>query len=1676
MARRTKAEKIEGDVEQALEQALDFNFDNATIKDSATPSQNGLIDLEDLAEQIAQATEELAAESAPSTKKDIEATPAVDESVAESLFGKKPERESTGGTVQDTLVAKKPLPANDDVNLVTARENLSNKASKPSRIYWSTTALSALWAAGGAYVASTLAPAGLAAFASTPVGLAVAAGTAVPILMFWGFAQLSKRSAELKNIASAVSDAAYRLNNAQAPSGEQVLSIGQMIRQEVTAMNEGIKRTLSSAVELEALIQGEVQNLERAYTENETRIHNLINNLANERQAILGHADRVQSTIQGAQSQLSEEFGAITSNIASNVENVTKTLTETLQHQGEDLVAKLAQVGEGVTGELADKFRKTAEELQKQNALLYTNLEQGVTNATERLEKNSEIISIAFNQSAAEAEQHAEELGQRMQEAANRALSDFDEKLSQLDNHAQTLSLEFDNTTGTAIDSFEKRLSEIDNSLAQHGNSIIESFIERTQTLEYKTEQLDQIIDAKTTQINDTLKARTLEIANTFTEGRNNFLSTIEDGNKILADKIGNLDFSLGEMLKIRAEEFKSQLSEGSDLIADALGGEANRLAETIKGQLDLLSDHISGIEQVLVNNVELLDQHSIEHVENIEKRTNALQAAIENSFEAANELLDTQAKNINTRADALRDSLTVNSSALNEVLANQAHVLEERIEYIKEIISKGDVEFSETVGNQVLMVKDVITSNSESLKSTFSNHLETLKDHTEMLEKALTVSNDSLLASVDERIGTMHKSLVTSSKTITERAEELEQSLTHTLGEVNQTLLVQSENLGQRANELKNIVSANNEGITRSFSEQTAMLEERTENIQKALDIGMNNVKTTLETSALSLGENLRENITGASELFNEEAKKAAELISQTSGNLVSNLSSETNRAYSMLNETNNKLVSNLNDAARTASDTISTVGNGLTTTLAEQTNKARSVFLNSNEALSASLNNATDKASSLLSQSGNKVLSSFNDEANKLQSKLSNLSEGILSTLNNETDKVQTRISSLGETFVASFADVAVKAESVLSASGKRVISSLAEESVNLNKTLNAAGDNVLSSLDNKINDAANRFNDASKALTASFDNEMLRAEGVINLQAERFNSLVKTSTKSIEQSLADRSSLLNKSMQELQNDIGYKLNAAGEKFNTIFSGASSHISGNVEQLTNIAENLGKAAQHTSSTLGTLATQFGEQLNTATEEAGQRIHAQNNELMNAFAQRSAQTLQAVSSVKDDFVGNMSGMLTQMEQSAQNVNENANTVISSIKNIDGQFNKTANVFYQNTNQIAEHLANSNQMMSTNFEMLQGLSKNTLDQISYMSQSLDQHANVLTQAVMMLEDTQNSFNSSVGDKQTALLNLSDTLMSKSEEITRVISHYEDVIGSSLKQTDQTARDAAFQLQKSLNDTVIVASSKFADASDEIRRASDTLKNEVSRTTDDLSTSIRLLPSQTKESAEAMRNAVSDQIKALQELSLMMQKSVQNNTFSRPSSSGKLKSDPLPFEEPSRPAPAFNKNFSPKPAVAPSFNPSSSKDGWISNLLARASRGDEADVATLSKVEQNRPADHVIDSLNSLSVDIVRAIDHNAAVQLWDHYRRGQRNIYTQRLYTLNGQKTFEKIRQKYSVDSEFRRSVDQYIADFEELLRDISRDTEDRETIRKYLTSDTGKVYTMLAHASGRIQ
>jgi len=316
-----------------------------------------------------------------------------------------------------------------------------------------------------------------------------------------------------------------------------------------------------------------------------------------------------------------------------------------------------------------------------------------------------------------------------------------------------------------------------------------------------------------------------------------------------------------------------------------------------------------------------------------------------------------------------------------------------------------------------------------------------------------------------------------------------------------------------------------------------------------------------------------------------------------------------------------------------------------------------------------------------------------------------------------------------------------------------------------------------------------------------------------------------------------------------------------------------------------------------------------------------------------------------------------------------------------------------------------------------------------------------------------------------------------------------------------------------------------ATDRFADIMHGMKQMSQDMQRELDNTREELRRGVLELPQETAESTAQMRRVIVDQMDALAELNRIVARhgramDTVAGAAEQPSARRGFRDEqPAVVSAGARPEPArpevvrnepirlaavrAEQSAPPRsrveaPPVAPAVqntggpgDPGARGGGWLSDLLTRASRDGEetarnddraafAPPRPISAKEQRapRPDDHnvrhTIESLDSLSVDIARMIDHDAAAELWERYNRGERNVFTKRLYTMQGQKAFDEVRRRYKSDREFRQTVDRYIGEFERLLSEVSRDDRGQMVARTYLTSETGKVYTMLAHAAGR--
>ncbi|USI71768.1 hypothetical protein [Sphingomonas morindae] len=131
---------------------------------------------------------------------------------------------------------------------------------------------------------------------------------------------------------------------------------------------------------------------------------------------------------------------------------------------------------------------------------------------------------------------------------------------------------------------------------------------------------------------------------------------------------------------------------------------------------------------------------------------------------------------------------------------------------------------------------------------------------------------------------------------------------------------------------------------------------------------------------------------------------------------------------------------------------------------------------------------------------------------------------------------------------------------------------------------------------------------------------------------------------------------------------------------------------------------------------------------------------------------------------------------------------------------------------------------------------------------------------------------------------------------------------------------------------------------------------------------------------------------------------------------------------------------------------------------------------KAEVESSDRDNFSRRVAHLIDSLNSTSIDVAKLLSNETADSAWAAYLKGDRGVFTRRAVRLLDNGDVREITRHYEGDAEFRDQVNRYIHDFEALLRPILA-TRDGSTLAVILlSSEMGKLYVALAQAIERLR
>ena len=306
----------------------------------------------------------------------------------------------------------------------------------------------------------------------SPIALMIGLGAAalLPIIFFFGVAHMAWRAQELRLIAQSMARVAMRLAEPESVARDSIVTVGQAIRREVAAMGDGVERALARASELEALVQSEVAALERTYSENEVRIRGLLQDLANQRDTLVGQAEQVRSAINNVQIDLTQDLSTISDLVGQQVNEAAQRITHSLAERGEQITLTLGQISDNMVqqlsergGDLLDRLEATSNETSRAIAM-----------ASERLSSNLDFKTNHIGEEFAEIATGLEDM---MNSRLDRVTESFSEKsLAVVDlmiGRSQQLTDAIVETSSQLAETIATRADEVNSTLKSSGESLI---------------------------------------------------------------------------------------------------------------------------------------------------------------------------------------------------------------------------------------------------------------------------------------------------------------------------------------------------------------------------------------------------------------------------------------------------------------------------------------------------------------------------------------------------------------------------------------------------------------------------------------------------------------------------------------------------------------------------------------------------------------------------------------------------------------------------------------------------------------------------------------------------------------------------------------------------------------------------------------------------------------------------------------------------------------------------------------------------------------------------------------------------------------------------------------------------------------------------------------------------
>jgi uncharacterized protein YjbJ (UPF0337 family)/DNA anti-recombination protein RmuC len=1351
----------------------------------------------------------------------------------------------------------------------------------------------------------------------SPIGLAVGLGAAalLPIIFFFGVAHMAWRAQELRLVAQSMAKVAMRLAEPESVARDSIVTVGQAIRREVAAMGDGVERARARATELEALVRNEVAALERTYNDNELRIRGLIQELANQRETLVGQAEQVRAAIGSVHIDLTQDLSTISDLVGQQVDEAAQRITMSLAEKGEHITGALGEIGDNVIAQLTERGEDLLVRLETASAeatqaitAASDQTNNAITGAAELLTGN---LNFKTGNITDEFAAIAEGIEDMMSSRLDRVAEGFSEKsLAVVDtmfNRSQELTDAIVSTSSQMADAIASSAAEVNATLKASGESVVLD-------LNLRGSDVAKKIAEAGTQVTETMISRGNAVSD-----------ALHDSADKVAEAVATSGDQIKQMLAARLAAFEQTFDHSGTALTEKISRDTDTLG-------NLITRHLAEFDRTVKT-------YGSELVERLGARTKDVADSLRASVESFDDQVSTKATEV---ASTLDERMNRFQEAVDGSTRMVSDVLTGRVGELAQTLGTGSKEILGALERRISEATSTIDARGAKLA-------ETLGARVEEIDRTLGGQASRVAHTIDSRIGHLEELLVGRAETLAQQIEIRSRAAAEMLGSRVDQL---SDSIKTSAYQADQVLSQLTGKATDALARSTAASDAATE----ALTRSATDATAAINRSASTLAQAVTTSTTTAGDAISKSSAIAADTISRAAATATENIERTATEAERALTTMSTGVVRNIAGRADEITATVNQRVGDMTRLLDEKSNGLLAAIATKGQDLAGEVTRITDQTVRTIEAKGFVFAKTMVEN-----------SEGIARKINEASQQANLAMTrTLGE-----FQDGAQTATEAAKTTVQRTIDDLS--------------------------DATKAAIEQSKQTASATVTEMMETHNMLRSDTTALFERLREANILLQEVLSgahDNMSSLERTMATRVSDFVAAINEITAKSDKAADAVERHLT-----------VFNTATTKTLHDLGDLAVQFDIHGRTLTDAVVQ------------LDQSGKQTEDTITRQHDVIDGLIGVLATRSEEFEQRLQRFSALLDESLGAATERAREIAGVIADASNESVQSIERQYELVRATTEQER---KRTGDALS--------------------------------------------------------ASFDDAVQSAQLAFNQSAE-------------------RFAEVMQGMKRMAGEMQHELEATRAELRRGIFELPQETADSAAQMRRVIVDQIEALAELNRIVARHGRSLETSEPAGRA---AEPMRQAEPA--FAAAGGRGAPRPPRAEQGagrdvtgapvrrgqpagfegggSPQAANGGWLGDLLTRAGRDDSPPVAPPAPAPRrgdDRGQRGPIE-LETLASDIARMIDHDAAVELWDRYKRGERGLFTRKLYTAHGQKAFDEIRRRYRGDVEFRQSVEQYIHEFERLLDDVSRGDRGAAVARNYLTSDTGKVYTLLAHAAGRFE